>query len=99
MPNPDPRPLPTEPPDSGSANKPPITEPDPDRLPDEAPEPNPDENDGVPKTAGRRRYEPQPGGQSRRRRPAQGRFSPTPDAKSGRRGLTRRGGRPKRRAG
>ncbi len=52
MPNPDPRPLPTEPPDSGSANKPPITEPEPDRLPDEAPEPNPDENDGVPKTAG-----------------------------------------------
>jgi len=52
MPNPDRRPLPTEPPDSRSAGKPPITEPEPERLPDEAPEPNPDENDGVPKTAG-----------------------------------------------
>jgi len=38
-------------PDPGWAPKPPIEEPDPDRMPDEIPVPNPDENEEPPKHA------------------------------------------------
>ena len=46
-------PIPDTPPmpDPGWIPKPPIEEPDPDRLPDEIPVPNPDENEEPPKHA------------------------------------------------
>ncbi|WP_412065211.1 hypothetical protein [Rhizobium sp. SYY.PMSO] len=46
-------PIPDSPPmpDPGWTPKPPIEEPEPDRLPDEVPVPNPDENEEPPKHA------------------------------------------------
>ncbi|OJY69438.1 MULTISPECIES: hypothetical protein [unclassified Rhizobium] len=46
-------PIPESPPmpEPGWTPRPPIEEPEPDRLPDEVPVPNPDENDEPPKHA------------------------------------------------